>query len=302
MAEAGYPLNFELADIKTKFSILDVTSALTGQDVEQLGEIYRLMIAVAHCAGITIVSPISRNKWLSLFLAEENGDLLDLIVKFQQAPNVYDAARLLLLGELEANPTTPKVISLEQPVYIAPPARLQELFNLAARHYQTRLNIEELVELRGHSEVLVVLDIGFSGGLEQSVAGCWLFPKNGWHPVWSSPARMPLTNFVTSFQRCLCVPRLRPQRTKSVRFTFKDPNKQHQVPTAERNWQRGFSSGEVLNVPALSPWSRENDRLCRWWMLVGPEVPTSNHRDPVTGPVKVAGVGSQPRRRDLLRH
>ncbi|MGU5595925.1 hypothetical protein ACV1C6_21690 [Aeromonas sanarellii] len=266
LAEAGYPLNFELADIKTKFSILDVTSALTGQDVEQLGEIYRLDDRSCPLCGHNdcfTLYPVTNS--FHCFSCEENGDVLDLIVKYKQAPNVYDAARLLLLGELEASPTTPKVVPLEQPVYTAPPARLQELFNLAARHYQTRLDIEKLVELRGHSEeVLVGLDIGFSGGLNKALRDAGFSQEERLASGLVKPRKDAPDQLRDFFPSGVYVFPHFDRNGQVSRFTFKDPNKQHQFQLPSRNWLNGvqFYGEESLNAPGpVALVEGENDRL-----------------------------------------
>ncbi|MGL6564199.1 phage/plasmid primase, P4 family [Aeromonas dhakensis] len=266
LAEAGYPLNFELADIKAKFSILDVTSALTGQDVEQLGEIYRLDDrSCPLCGHNDCFTLYPATNSFHCFSCEENGDVLDLIVKYKQAPNVYDAARLLLLGELEASPTTPKVVPLEQPVYTAPPARLQELFNLAARHYQTRLDIEELVDLRGHSEeVLVGLDIGFSGGLNKALRDAGFSQEERLASGLVKPRKNAPDQLHDFFPSGVYVFPHFDRNGQVSRFTFKDPNKQHQFQLPSRNWLNGvqFYGEESLNAPGpVALVEGENDRL-----------------------------------------
>lgn len=172
LADAGHSLTIDFAAIKEQFPIMGVASALTGQDVKKVGSnTYRLDDASCPlCGHNDCFTLYPDDDSFHCFSCEENGDVFDLIVKCDKARSPADAARLLLLGELSVTPTVRKVVKLEPPIYTVPPARLQELFKLAANHYQARLDVEELMKLRGHSEdVLVGLDIGISGGLNKAL-------------------------------------------------------------------------------------------------------------------------------------
>ncbi|MDM5122836.1 phage/plasmid primase, P4 family [Aeromonas rivipollensis] len=267
LADAGHSLTIDFAAIKEQFPIMDVASALTGQDVKKVGSnTYRLDDASCPLCGhndcFTLYPDDNRFK---CFSCDENGDVLDLVVKCDKARSSVDAARLLLLGELSVAPTVRKVVKLEQPVYTAPPARLQELFNLAARHYQTRLDVEELMELRGHSEeVLVGLDIGFSGGLNKALKDAGFSQEER-----LASGLVKLRNDAPDLLRdffpsgVYMFPHF--DRNGQVsRFTFKDPNKQYQFQLPSQHWLNGvqFYGEECLNAPGpVALVEGENDRL-----------------------------------------
>lgn len=259
LADAGHSLTIDFAAVKEQFPIMDVASALTGQDVKKVGSnTYRLDDASCPLCGhndcFTLYPNDDRFK---CFSCDEHGDVLDLVVKCDKARSPADAARLLLLDELSVAPTVRKVVKLEQPIYTAPPARLQELFNLAARHYQARLDVEELMDLRGHSEeVLVGLDIGFSGGLNKALKDAGFSQEER-----LASGMVKLRNDAPDLLRdffpsgVYVFPHF--DRNGQVsRFTFKDPNKQYQFQLPSQHWLNGvqFYGEESLNAPALSPW------------------------------------------------
>ncbi|QGZ73178.1 phage/plasmid primase, P4 family [Aeromonas hydrophila] len=267
LADAGHSLTIDFAAIKEQFSIMDVASALTGQDVKKVGSnTYRLDDASCPLCGhndcFTLYPDDDRFK---CFSCDERGDVLDLVVKCDKARSPADAARLLLLGELSVTPTVRKVVKLEQPIYTVPPARLQALFKLAANHYQARLDVEELMELRGHSEeVLVGLDIGFSGGLNKALkdAGFSLEERLASGLVkLRNDAPDLLRDFFPS--GVYVFPHF--DRNGQVsRFTFKDPNKQYQFQLPSQHWLNGvqFYGEESLNASGpVALVEGENDRL-----------------------------------------
>ncbi len=144
LAEAGYSLNIDLATIKQQFSILDVAESLTGQDVKKTGNTYRLDDqSCPLCGHNDCFTLYPESNSFHCFSCDENGDVFDLIVKCEQASDVYDAARLLLLNRLEVTPKVRNIVKMDQPVYSAPPTRLQELFNLAACHYRDQPPVSE---------------------------------------------------------------------------------------------------------------------------------------------------------------
>ncbi|HCH55281.1 phage/plasmid primase, P4 family [Aeromonas hydrophila] len=267
LAEAGHSLNFELADVKEQFCILDVASALTGQDVKKAGtDIYRLDDASCPLCGHDGCFTLYPNtNSFHCFSCEENGDVLALIVKCGQAQNAYDAARLLILEELEVTSTVRKVVKLDQPVYTAPPARLQELFKLAASHYQARLNVDELMELRGHSEeVLVGLDIGFSGGLNKALRDAGFTQEERLASGLVKPRNDAPDQFRDFFPSNVYVFPHFDRNGQVSRFTFKDPSKKLQYQLPSSCWLNGvqFYGEESLNAPGpVALVEGENDRL-----------------------------------------
>ncbi|MCZ4331792.1 phage/plasmid primase, P4 family [Aeromonas hydrophila] len=267
LADAGHSLTIDFAAVKEQFPIMDVASALTGQDVKKVGSnTYRLDDASCPLCGhndcFTLYPDDDRFK---CFSCDEHGDVLDLVVKCDKARSSADAARLLLLGELSVAPTVRKVVKLEQPIYTAPPARLQELFKLAANHYQARLDLDELMELRGHSEeVLVGLDIGFSGGLNKALkdAGFSQEERLASGLVKNSQESPDLLR--DFFPSGVYVFPHFDRNGQVSRFTFKDPNKQYQFQLPSQHWLNGvqFYGEESLNAPGpVALVEGENDRL-----------------------------------------
>ncbi|MFM4993924.1 phage/plasmid primase, P4 family [Aeromonas veronii] len=267
LADAGHSLNINFAAIKEQFPIMDVASALTGQDVKKVGSnTYRLDDASCPLCGhndcFTLYPDDDRFK---CFSCDEHGDVLDLVVKCDKARSPADAARLLLLGELAVTPTVRKVVKLEQPVYTAPPARLQELFKLAANHYQARLDLDELMELRGHSEeVLVGLDIGFSGGLNKALKDAGFSQEERLASGLVKPRNDAPDLLRDFFPSGVYVFPHFDRNGQVSRFTFKDPNKQYQFQLPSQHWLNGvqFYGEESLNAPGpVALVEGENDRL-----------------------------------------
>ncbi|MFM1701543.1 phage/plasmid primase, P4 family [Aeromonas salmonicida] len=269
LADAGHSLNIDFAAIKEQFPIVDVASALTGQDVKKVGaNTYRLDDASCPLCGHSdcfTLYPDPDDNSFHCFSCEERGDVFELIVKTGLARNAYDAARLLLLGKLEITPTVRNVVKLEQPVYTAPPARLHELFNLATRHYQARLDVDELMELRGHSEeVLVGLDIGFSGGLNKALRDAGFSQEERLASGLVKPRKDAPDQLRDFFPSGVYVFPHFDRNGQVSRFTFKDPSKQHQYQLPSACWLNGvqfygeeslYASGSVALVEG------ENDRL-----------------------------------------
>lgn len=267
LADAGHSLTIDFAAIKEQFSIMDVASALTGQDVKKVGSnTYRLDDASCPlCGHNDCFTLYPDNDRFKCFSCDEHGDVLDLVVKCDKARSPADAARLLLLDELSVAPTVRKVVKLEQPIYTAPPARLQELFKLAANHYQARLDVDELTELRGHSEdVLVGLDIGFSGGLNKALKDAGFSQEER-----LASGLVKLRNDAPDLLRdffpsgVYVFPHFN-RNGQVSRFTFKDPNKQYQFQLPSQYWLNGvqFYGEESLNAPGpVALVEGENDRL-----------------------------------------
>ena len=136
LADAGHSLTIDFAAIKEQFPIMDVASALTGQDVKKVGSnTYRLDDASCPlCGHNDCFTLYPDDDSFHCFSCEERGDVFDLVVKCDKARSSVDAARLLLLGELSVTPTVRKGVKLEQPIYTAPPSRLQEPCNIAGSH------------------------------------------------------------------------------------------------------------------------------------------------------------------------
>ncbi|CAD7501232.1 phage/plasmid primase, P4 family [Aeromonas dhakensis] len=267
LADAGHSLTIDFAAIKEQFPIMDVASALTGQDVKKVGSnTYRLDDASCPLCGhndcFTLYPDDDRFK---CFSCDEHGDVLDLVVKCDKARSPADAARLLLLGELSVAPTIRKVVKLEQPIYTAPPARLQELFKLAANHYQARLDVDELTELRGHSEdVLVGLDIGFSGGLNKALKDAGFSQEERLASGLVKPRKDAPDQLRDFFPSGVYVFPHFDRNGQVSRFTFKDPNKQYQFQLPSQHWLNGvqFYGEESLNAPGpVALVEGENDRL-----------------------------------------
>ncbi|MFM5185494.1 phage/plasmid primase, P4 family [Aeromonas veronii] len=267
LADAGHSLNIDFAAVKEQFPIMDVASALTGQDIKKVGSnTYRLDDASCPLCGhndcFTLYPDDDRFK---CFSCDEHGDVLDLVVKCDKARSPADAARLLLLGELSVAPTVRKVVKLEQPIYTAPPARLQELFKLAANHYQARLDVDELTELRGHSEeVLVGLDIGFSGGLNKALKDAGFSQEERLASGLVKPRNDAPDLLRDFFPSGVYVFPHFDRNGQVSRFTFKDPNKGHPYQLPSRHWLNGvqFYGEESLNAPGpVALVEGENDRL-----------------------------------------
>lgn len=266
LAEAGYSLNIDLATIKQQFSILDVAESLTGQDVKKTGNTYRLDDqSCPLCGHNDCFTLYPESNSFHCFSCDENGDVFDLIVKCEQASDVYDAARLLLLNRLEVTPKVRNIVKMDQPVYSAPPTRLQELFNLAACHYRDQLDVDKLMALRGHSEdVLVGLDIGQSGGLNQALreAGFTVEERLASGLI---KAREESTDRLRDFfPRGVYVFPHFDRNGQVSRFTFKDPSKQHQYQLPNACWLNGvqFYGEESLNASGpVALVEGENDRL-----------------------------------------
>ena len=267
LADAGHSLTIDFAAIKEQFPIMDVASALTGQDVKKVGSnTYRLDDASCPLCGhndcFTLYPDDDR---FHCYSCEERGDVFELIVKCEQADSASNAARLLLLNKLEVTPTVRKVVKLEQPIYTAPPARLQELFNLAASHYQSRLNLDELMELRGHSEeVLVGLDIGFSGGLNKALKDAGFSQEERLASGLVKPRNDAPDLLRDFFPSGVYVFPHFDRNGQVSRFTFKDPNKQYQFQLPSQHWLNGvqFYGEESLNAPGpVALVEGENDRL-----------------------------------------
>ena len=184
--------------------------------------------------------------------------MFDLIVKCGQADKVSDAARLLLLGELAVTPTVRKVVKLEQPIYTAPPARLQELFNLAASHYQSRLDVDELMERRGHSEeVLAGLDIGFSGGLNKALKDAGFSQEERLASGLVKPRKDAPDQLRDFFPRVASMcSRTSTATDKSAASPSRTQIRVNPYQLPSRHWLNGvqFYGEECLNAPALSPW------------------------------------------------
>ncbi len=267
LAGAGHSLNIDFAAIKEQFPIVDVASALTGQDVKKVGSnTYRLDDASCPlCGHNDCFTLYPDDDSFHCFSCEENGDVFDLIVKYGQADKASDAARLLLLGKLSVTPTIRKVVKLELPVYTAPPARLQELFNLAARHYQARLDVDELMELRDHSEeVLVELDIGFSGGLNKALRDAGFSQEERLASGLVKPRKDAPDQLRDFFPSGVYVFPHFDRNGQVSRFTFKDPSKQHQYQLPSACWLNGvqFYGEESLNASGpVALVEGENDRL-----------------------------------------
>ncbi len=267
LSDAGHSLDINLADIKAQFSILDVTSALTGQDVKKIGaDTYRLDdLSCPLCGHSDCFTLYPETDSFHCYSCDENGDLFDLIVKCDQADNAYNAARLLKLGKLQVTPKVHNVVKLEQPIYSAPPARLQELFNHASRHYHQRLDIEVLMELRGHSEeVLVGLDIGESGGLNRQLKDAG-FTKEERLASGLVKASQESSDLLRDFfpSGVYVFPHF-DRHGQVSRFTFKDPNKKLQYQLPSTCWLNGvqFYGEESLNAPGpVALVEGENDRL-----------------------------------------
>ncbi|WP_429154018.1 phage/plasmid primase, P4 family [Aeromonas media] len=267
LADAGHSLTIDFAAIKEQFPIMDVASALTGQDIKKVGSnTYRLDDASCPLCGhndcFTLYPDDDRFK---CFSCDEHGDVLDLVVKCDKARSSADAARLLLLGELSVAPTVRKVVKLEQPIYTAPPARLQELFKLAANHYQARLDLDELMELRGHSEeVLVGLDIGFSGGLNKALKDAGFSQEERLASGLVKTSQESPDLLRDFFPSGVYVFPHFDRNGQVSRFTFKDPNKQYQFQLPSQHWLNGvqFYGEESLNAPGpVALVEGENDRL-----------------------------------------
>ncbi|PSJ87756.1 phage/plasmid primase, P4 family [Aeromonas veronii] len=267
LADAGHSLTIDFAAIKEHFPIMDVASALTGQDVKRVGcNTYRLDDASCPLCGhndcFTLYPDDDRFK---CFSCDEHGDVLDLVVKCDKARSPADAARLLLLGELTVTPTVRKVVKLEQPIYTAPPARLQELFKLAANHYQTRLDLDELMERRGHSEeVLVGLDIGFSGGLNKALKDAGFSQEERLASGLVKPRKDAPEQLRDFFPSGVYVFPHFDRNGQVSRFTFKDPNKGQPYQLPSRHWLNGvqFYGEDSLNAPGpVALVEGENDRL-----------------------------------------
>ena len=267
LADAGHSLNIDFAAVKEQFPIMDVASALTGQDVKKVGSnTYRLDDASCPlCGHNDCFTLYPETQSFHCFSCEERGDVFDLIIKCGQANRASDAARLLLLGELTVTPTVRKVVKLEQPVYTAPPARLQALFKLAASHYQARLNTNELVELRGHSEeVLVGLDIGFSGGLNKALKDAGFSQEERLASGLVKPRQDAPDQLRDFFPSGVYVFPHFDRNGQVSRFTFKDPNKGQPYQLPSRHWLNGvqFYGEESLNAPGpVALVEGENDRL-----------------------------------------
>ncbi|MFQ1863968.1 CHC2 zinc finger domain-containing protein [Aeromonas veronii] len=100
LADAGHSLTLDFAAIKEQFPIMDVTSALTGQDVKKVGSnTYRLDDASCPlCGHNDCFTLYPDDDKFHCYSCEERGDVFELIVKCGQADKASDAARLLLLG------------------------------------------------------------------------------------------------------------------------------------------------------------------------------------------------------------
>ncbi|KTA85928.1 phage/plasmid primase, P4 family [Aeromonas salmonicida] len=267
LADAGHSLNVNLSEVKEQYCILDVASALTGQDVKKIGaDTYRLDdLSCPLCGHSDCFTLYPETDSFHCFSCDENGDIFDLTVKCGQADNAYNAARLLKLGKLQVTPKVHNVVKLEQPIYSAPPARLQELFNHASRHYHQRLDIEVLMELRGHSEeVLVGLDIGESGGLNRQLKDAG-FTKEERLASGLVKASQESSDLLRDFfpSGVYVFPHF-DRHGQVSRFTFKDPNKKLQYQLPSTCWLNGvqFYGEESLNAPGpVALVEGENDRL-----------------------------------------
>ena len=262
--------DFDLA--KEKYDICDVATALTGLDVVQSGDYFRLEDGscpiCGHNDSFTLYPDGKKYHCYSASCEVPHGDVFDLIEAVGEASSAQEALELLTSGKLNVvERVIPRQRPASEPEFPhVTQERRQAVLTFAADYYQQRLTgapLEQLLATRKHSlDIVQRLALGFSDGHlhralsaagfsedEQLASG---LVKKGEQRVRDS---LPVGTFMFPHFD---------QEGRVSRFTCKDPSKEKKWQMRTAAWLNGvqfYGEDTLAEDGPVALVEGENDRI-----------------------------------------
>ncbi len=265
-------LQSDFALAKEQFDICDVATALTGLDVVQSGDTFRLEDGscpiCGHHNSFTLYPKTQSYHCFSASCEVPHGDVFDLIVAVEEASSPQEALELLTSDKLGV---VERVIPRQRPA--SEPEfphvtleRRQAVLTFAADYYQQRLTgepLEQLLTTRKHSlDIVQRLALGFSDGrLHRALSAAGFSEDEQLASGLVTKGERGVYDFLPS--GTFMFPHF-DQEGRVSRFTFKDPSKEKQWQMKTAAWLNGvqfYGEDSLAEDGPVALVEGENDRI-----------------------------------------